>query len=678
VRAAAYHGPSTGAIVSAARSVTRPGRVLIEGVVPEVDCGRFPIKRVIGATVEVAADIFAEGHDRLAAVLRFRITGAAWQEVTMQPLANDRWQGQFTVTQLGEYEYTIVAWVDDFASWRSGLLKKVEAQQAVTSGLLEGAELIRAAAARATGLDHDWLIAQASSVGGSGEPAMRVALSRSPELEACIGRYPDRACASTYRHNLSVQVEPERAGFGAWYEMFPRSCASSPGRHGTFKDCAARVPYVASMGFDVLYLPPIHPIGVTHRKGADNTPDAGPNDPGSPWAIGAADGGHTAVHPALGNLDDFDNLVATAGAHGLEIALDLAFQCSPDHPYVREHPEWFRRRPDGTVQYAENPPKAYQDIYPLNFETTDWQALWDELKRVVLFWISHGVSIFLVDNPHTKPFAFWEWLIREVRRAHPAAIFLAEAFTRPKVMRALAKSGFSQSYTYFTWRNTKAEITEYFSELMQTETREYMRPNLFANTPDILPEYLQVGGRAAFQARLVLAATLAGSYGIYGPAFELSEARAVPGGEEYVESEKYQLRRWDLERPYTLQPLIARVNTIRRDNPALRHDARLRFCAVDNDQLIAYTKTTPDLTNILLIVVNLDPHHAHSGWVEVPLEQLGLDPAQPYQVHELLGDARYLWHGPRNFVAIDPQAAPAHILRVRHRVRTERDFDYFM
>jgi starch synthase (maltosyl-transferring) len=656
-----------------------PPRVLIEAVTPAIDGGRFPIKRVVGAEVTVTADIFAEGHDQLAAVLCFRPAGeATWSEVAMQPLVNDRWEGQFTVARLGDYEYTIVAWVDHFASWRNGLLKKFEAGQDVASELLEGAELIRQAGARAAGAERAWLEAQGAAVGGSAEAAARVAAASAAELETCMRRHPDRSSAATYASPLRVQVERERAAWGAWYEVFPRSCSPQPGRHGTFADCAARLPYVAAMGFDVLYLPPIHPIGLTHRKGANNTPGAGPDEPGSPWAIGGADGGHTAVHPALGTLADFDRLVAAARAHGIEVALDLAFQCSPDHPWVREHPEWFRRRPDGTVQYAENPPKKYQDIFPLNFETAHWRALWEELQRVVLFWVDHGITIFRVDNPHTKPFAFWEWLIREVRRDHPEVIFLAEAFTRPKVMHNLAKSGFAQSYSYFTWRNTKAEITDYFTELVRPDTREYMRANLFANTPDILPEYLQFGGRAGFQIRLVLAATLAGNYGIYGPAYELCEARAVPGTEEYLDSEKYQLRHWDLDRPDSLRTFIARVNAIRRDNPALRHDERLCFQAVDNEQLIAFFKTAPDLGNILLVVVNLDPHHAQSGWVDVPLDQLGLDAAQPYQVHELLGDAHYLWHGARNYVAIDPQAAPAQIFRVRRRIRTERDFDYFM
>ena len=653
-----------------------PPRVVIEGVTPELDGGRFPVKRVVGQTVTVGADVFAEGHDRLVAMLRFRRAGEdAWQEVPMEPRVNDRWEATFTVTELGTYEYGVHAWVDEFASWRSALGKKYDAGRDVSSELLEGAGLLERVAERASGADRQWLSAQAAVLRGSGD---RAAAALAPELAACVARHPDRAREVCYDRVLRVTVDRERAVFGAWYEMFPRSSAREPARHGTFADVEARLAYVASMGFDVLYLPPIHPIGSTHRKGRNNTPVATPADPGSPWAIGAAAGGHDAVHPDLGTLRDFDHLLAAAREHGLEIALDLAFQCSPDHPWVRAHPAWFRRRPDGTVQYAENPPKKYEDIYPLDFESADWRALWEELRRVVLFWVERGVRIFRVDNPHTKPFAFWEWLIREVRSLHPDVFFLAEAFTRPKVMRYLAKVGFSQSYTYFTWRNTKAELKEYLTELTGTVVREYMRPNLFANTPDILHEYLQLGGRPAFQIRLVLAATVGATYGIYGPAFELCERRAVPGTEEYQDGEKYELRHWDVEHADSLRPFIARVNQIRRANPAFRSNDRLRFCPIDNDRLIAYVKTSPDRANHMLVIVNLDPHHAQSGWVDVPLDQLGLDARESFQVHDLLGDARYLWQGARSFVALDPNVMPAHIFHVQRRLRTERDFDYFL
>jgi starch synthase (maltosyl-transferring) len=470
-----------------------------------------------------------------------------------------------------------------------------------------------------------------------------------------------------------------RARFSAWYELFPRSASPDAQRHGTFRDCLARLPYVSSMGFDVMYLPPIHPIGLSERKGRNNRLDPGPQDPGSPWAIGAPQGGHKSIHPELGTIEDFRALVAAARERGIEIALDIAYQCSPDHPYASEHPEWFLQRPDGSIQYAENPPKKYQDIYPFHFETPAWQALWRELKSIVDFWIGEGVCIFRIDNPHTKPFAFWEWLIGSVKAEHPDVIFLAEAFTRPKVMHRLAKLGFTQSYTYFAWRNTKHEIVEYFTELTQTPSCEYFRPNLWPNTPDILTEYLQFNGRAGFMVRLTLAATLGASYGIYGPAFELLEHEPrEPGSEEYLDSEKYQRRVWDLEQPASLAPFIARVNRIRRENVALQSDWSLRFHRIDNDALIAYSKRSDDGGNVLLCVVNLDPHHAQAGWLELDLEALDIPEGGRFQAHDLLSEARFLWQGRRNYVALDPSRGPAHVLLVRRRVRTERDFDYFL
>ena len=483
----------------------------------------------------------------------------------------------------------------------------------------------------------------------------------------------------TFDKCQAVQVEPLRARFSAWYEMFPRSAATLPDTHGTFQDVINRLPYLAEMGFDVLYLPPIHPIARTLRKGPNNTLESDPGDPGCPWAIGGKEGGHKAIHPDLGTFGDFKLLIERAAEYGIDIALDIAFQVSPDHPWVKEHPDWFRKRPDGSIQYAENPPKKYQDIYPLNYETPKWRELWQELKSVFEFWVEQGVKIFRVDNPHTKPFLFWEWLINEVKTAYPDVLFLAEAFTRPKVMYRLAKLGFSQSYTYFAWRNTKWEITQYFTELTQTPVREYFRPHLWPNTPDILTEYLQFGGRPAFMIRLVLAATLGANYGIYGPAFELCEARAKePGSEEYLDSEKYELQPWDLNRPDSLKDFIARVNRIRRDNPALQGDWSLAFHPIDNDQMICYSKHTADLANTILVVVNLNPHHTLGGWLELPLREWGLDLHQPYQVHDLLSDTRFLWQGPKNFVELNPQVAPAYIFRIRRRVRTERDFDYFM
>ena len=661
---ARFAAPARSAAVPDDVAAPDPRRVVIEDVMPSVDGGGFPAKRSVGETVEVSADIFADGHDTLAAVVRYRYAGdAIWHEEPMSALENDRWVAAFTVERLGRYEFTLSAWVDVFASWQRALDKKVAAAQEVSSELQEGAALVLAAATRAPGDDAGWLRAQAETLARPGD-AERTAAALAPALAAAMTRYADRGVVTEAGTVFAITVEPVRAAVGAWYEMFPRSASPTEGCHGTLADCAALLPYVAGLGFDVLYLPPVHPIGRTHRKGPNNTPGAEPGAPGSPWAIGAAEGGHTAIHPELGTVDDFRRLVEQARAHGLDVALDLAFQCSPDHPYVREHPEWFHWRPDGTVQYAENPPKRYQDIYPLNFEGPGWRTMWDELRRVVLCWIERGITIFRVDNPHTKPFAFWHWLIAEIHREHPEIIFLSEAFTRPKVMRYLAKAGFSQSYTYFTWRTTKAELTEYFTELTQTEVREYLRPNLFTNTPDILHAFLQTGGRPAFAIRVVLAATLGASYGIYGPAFELCEARALPQSEEYADSEKYQLRHWDRERADSLRPLITVVNAARRANPALYEQRSLRFIPTDNEQILCYAKHTADLSNIVFVVVNLDPQRAQSGWVDVPLAEYELAVDQPYEVHDLLTDARYTWRGARNYVALDPSRQPAHLFRI--------------
>jgi starch synthase (maltosyl-transferring) len=657
-------------------------RVIIEGVKPEINCGRFPVKRTVGEKVVVEADIFVDGHDVLAGrLLHRREEEPVWQEAALEPLVNDRWRGSFVVSQLGRYRYTLHAWVDHFATWRRGLQRKIEADQDVSVEMLTGIELITQASQRATDADRqrlaEWVHTLRSTQGLG--VAARLQLALDAELASLVALYPDRSFATAYGQELGVVVDREKARFSTWYEMFPRSCASQPGRHGTFKDCEARLPYIAKMGFDVLYLPPIHPIGRTHRKGRNNATAAQPGDPGSPWAIGAVEGGHKAVHPELGTLEDFRRFVAKAHEYDIEVALDLAYQCSPDHPYVREHPAWFRWRPDGTVQYAENPPKKYQDIYPFEFDTEDWQGLWEELKSIILFWIDQGVHIFRVDNPHTKPFHFWEWCIAEVKKRYPEVIFLSEAFTRPKVKYNLAKLGFTQSYTYFAWRNTKWELTQYFTELTQSEVREFFHPNVWPNTPDILTEFLQAGGRPAFILRLVLAATLGANYGIYGPAFELCEhAPREVGSEEYLDSEKYQLRHWDLERSDSLQEIIARVNRIRKENPALQSDWRLHFHNTDNEQLICYSKTTEDLTNIIVVVVNLNPSYTHAGWIDLDLERLGLDRERPYQVHDLIGDARYLWSGSRNYVEISPQVMPAHIFRVRRRVRQEQDFEYYL
>jgi starch synthase (maltosyl-transferring) len=657
-------------------------RVVIEHVRPEIDGGHFPIKRTVGELVEVTADIHTDGHDMLGAVALHRAAGETeWRAEEMRHLGNDRWAAQFRISTQEPHLYTVQAWPDAFKSWARDLKKRSGAGQDLSLEFLIGAELASAAAARADEKDAIKLrkLAAMLSEAPGKEEAGKFAIAEGEELATLMARYPDLEAATKYEKELSVTVDRERARYSTWYEMFPRSCTENASRHGTFHDCIKRLDYIAEMGFDVLYLPPIHPIGEKERKGKNNSATPGPDDTGSPWAIGSRLGGHKAIHPQLGTLQDFKELVAKAREKGLEIALDLAFQCAPDHPYVMEHKEWFRMRPDGSVQYAENPPKKYQDIYPLNFESDRARELSEELKSVVLYWIEQGVRIFRVDNPHTKPYAFWEWLIAEVREEYPDILFLSEAFTRPKVMYRLAKLGFTQSYTYFAWRNTKWDLMQYFTELTQTEVREYFRPNLWPNTPDILTEYLQYGGRSAFMIRLCLAATLGANYGIYGPAFELFENRALrPGSEEYLDSEKYQIRVWDINRPDSLKDLIARINRIRRENAALQSDASLRFHEVDNEQLIAYSKMSGDSANIILVVVNLDPHHTQSGWVELPLAQYGLEPHQEYQVHDLVTDARFLWQGPRNYVELNPHVMPAHIFRLRRRVRSEQDFDYFL
>ena len=653
-------------------------RAVIENVAPRVDQGRFPVKRTVGEKIVVEADVFTDGHDRLRAVILYRHEDEPhWREAPMEPLVNDRWRGVFQVERVGHYHYTLIAWVDGFATWRYELTRREQAED-IAVALLSGAELLVQAAVRAEGEDRDRLGNWARALRSDAGLEERSALALSDELADTMARYPDRMLATRHEPEFTAVVDREQARFSAWYELFPRSCIPEQDGHGTFRDCIGRLAEIAAMGFDIIYLPPIHPIGHTHRKGRNNTLIADPDDPGSPWAIGSEAGGHKAVHPDLGTLEDFRDFLGSARGLGMEVALDIAFQCSPDHPYVKEHPQWFRWRPDGSIQYAENPPKKYQDIYPLNFETDDWQALWEELRSVFSFWVEQGVQIFRVDNPHTKPFAFWEWVIGEIKQEHPDVLFLAEAFARPKLMYRLAKIGFSQSYTYFTWRNTKWEITHYLSELTRSDVREFFRPNFWPNTPDILHAYLQFGSRPAFMTRLVLAATLAGNYGIYGPAYELLEREPrESGSEEYLNSEKYEVRHWETGRPESLKDFIARINRIRRENPALQQDWNLEFYPVDNEQIICYGKWNEDQSSIIIGLVNLDPYHRQSGWVTLSLDTLGIDPRHPYQMHDLLTGARYLWNGERNYVELNPQGAQAHIFHLLRRVRTERDFEYF-
>jgi starch synthase (maltosyl-transferring) len=596
---------------------TRPPRIEIQAVWPRLDCGRYPAKRTAGEELEVSATVFAEGHDVVRAVVRHREPGARkWIETPMEPLVNDLWRGSFAVEKLGRWEYTVAAWIDRFASWRYELERKLAAEQDdLSAELAEGAALL-----------------------GRKTLTVADALAAQPDLP--------REAETALPEPLELIVDRERATFGAWYELFPRS-------YGGFAGVEAVLPELAELGFDVLYFPPIHPIGTTHRKGRNNALVAKPGDPGSPWAIGGTEGGHTAIAPELGTLEELESLVAAAAGHGLELALDLALQCSPDHPWLTEHPEWFSRRPDGTLKYAENPPKRYQDIYNLNFESAEWRELWRALLDVVLTWVGRGIKIFRVDNPHTKPVAFWAWLIREAQAVHPDVVFLSEAFTRPAMMATLAKAGFSQSYTYFTWRNARWELVEYMTELSRGALPEFLRPNFFANTPDILTEYLQTGGRHAFEARLVLAATLSPSYGIYSGFENLEHTAVAHGSEEYLNSEKYEVKARKLDGP--LLPLVAKLNQIRRAHPAFRRIDNLRFLDTTGESLLAYAKDD------IVVCVNLDPHAGHEGLVTIP-PHLGLPPSFP--VRDLLSGGLWQWGTGENYVKLVPGERQAHILVV--------------
>jgi len=650
-----------------ARLIDAPGRtVVIESVAPAVDGGRYAVKREVGAVFEVSADIFKDGHDLLVAYLKYRRAGErAWRETPMRHVDNDRWAGAFTLEVIGRYHYTIEALAEPFRSWLADLEKRHAGGQDLASALGEGLALIRAAAERAPAADRRALSAYADRIERAGTPAEAVALAGEVELGALMARHIDRSEATWAERELEVVVDRERARFAAWYEFFPRSGVAVD-RGATFKEAEAQLGRAAAMGFDVVYLPPIHPIGRAHRKGRNNALVAAPGDPGSPWAIGSTDGGFTAVHPDLGTLDDFDRFVEAARRLGLEVALDFAIQCSPDHPWVHEHPEWFFHRPDGTIKYAENPPKKYQDIYPLNFQYQDARSLWEEMRRILEFWIGHGVHTFRVDNPHTKPVKFWEWLVRAVQDAHPEVIFLAEAFTRPKMMKALGKAGFSQSYTYFTWRNEKQELIDYLMEITTPPVAEYFRGNLWPNTPDILHETLQRGGRPAFKMRLALAATLSSLYGIYS-GYELCENVArEPGSEEYLNSEKYEYKVRDWDAPGNLVGYVTQINRIRRENRALHLYRNLRFFGSDDPNVLFYAKMTPERDNLVFVAANLDPFATHAGLVDVPIAELGIGEHQAYRMHELITDRWFEWHGPRGYVELNPDAEPAQIFAL-HR-----------
>ncbi len=650
-------------------------RVVISSVEPQVKGGAYPIKRSVGEAVEVAAGVITDGHEVLAVELYYGHEEDREERVVRMPLRyNDEYVATFPVEKLGRYRYRVRAWLDRFATWQDQFRRRVEGgepEQELKSELQEGTAFLRRATENAEGGDARLLEAHVAAL-ESGDTT----LALQDEVAELARRHAPREGA-VESQALEVAVDPKRAIFAAWYEFFPRSTRTD-GKHGTLDDAAERLTRIKDLGFDVAYLPPVHPIGTTHRKGKDNAPTAGPDDPGSPWAIGGplgdgTMGGHKSVHPDLGGLDAFDRFVEQAEALDLKVALDIAFQTSPDHPYVEAHPEWFYHRPDGSIRYAENPPKKYQDVYPIKFEGEAAPALWQELKSVFQFWIDHGVTIFRVDNPHTKPFAFWEWCLDELRTEHPELIFLAEAFTRPKIMHELARIGFNNSYTYFAWRNTKEELTEYGRELFQTEVAEFFRPNFWPNTPDILTDYLVNGGRPAHVVRFVLAATMSPAYGVYGPPFEHVDNRQHPKREEYAGNEKYEIRSWNWNDPHSLQPLMRRVNRIRRENPALQRMRGLRFHPISHRQLLAYSRRTGN--NVILVAVNLDPHQAHDGWVELPLEELHLPADRPYEVHDLLQGEHYTWQGAANYIRLDPHVMPAHIFRLQTRVRTEEDYD---
>ena len=651
-------------VARAALPKARAPRIAIEDVYPELDCGRYPVKRELGDRIEVWADVFTEGHGLLRAAVRYAAPGAtSWQRAPMALRDNDRWQGSFEVDAIGRWRFTIEAWADRFGSWAADLVKKRDAGQPIALELREGCEIVAATARRARGPLRQQLAALLAGLGDA-DPERHLTVLLDPALREALAMLPERERIVRYDRTLEIVVERVAARFAAWYEMVPRSQGRDPTRSATFAEAEQRLPEIRALGFDVVYLTPIHPIGRVNRKGRNNATVSTPDDPGSFYAVGSVEGGHTAIHPALGTIADFRHFVAAAKALDMEVALDFAVQCAPDHPWLAEHPDWFIRRPDGSIKFAENPPKKYEDIVNVDFDSADAAALWEALRAVVLFWIEQGVTIFRVDNPHTKPLPFWSWLIETVQAAHPDVLFLSEAFTRPKVMGTLAKAGFSQSYTYFTWRNDKAELTAYLSELTQDWPHEYLRPNFFPSTPDILPPILQTGGRPAFVTRFVLAATLGAVYGIYN-GFELCEAAALPGREEYADSEKYEYKVRDWDAPGNIKDLIARVNRIRRENPALHHFKNLRFYPADSDQVLFYGKISPDRTNAVFVAVNLDPYDVHETYIDMPLDALGLPPDRPFELDDLLLGHSWPWTGRRQHLRLDPASNPVAIFRVR-------------
>lgn len=638
-------------------SIQGTSRVIIENVQPFVDGGIYPAKRTVGEQVDVTADILGDGHDHIRARVLFKkSTESAWHETEMRHLGNDFWKGTFDTTEKGIYHFKVTAWIDHFDTWYDGFKKKAAANIDVRLELREGVVYLKTLETRRLRLSH-----AIARLEGNYDEA--IAYVRSDEFAHLVHEHPLIDHATTTVREYEVVVEHKRVNFTAWYELFPRS-ASLEHRHGTFRDVIKLLPRIEAMGFDVLYLPPIHPIGKVNRKGKNNNVKAEDGEPGSPWAIGSDEGGHKAILPALGTLDDYRALIQEAKMYGLDIALDLAFQCAPDHPYVKEHPDWFKQRPDGSIQYAENPPKKYQDIYPFNFECSDWQALWMELKSVITFWIDQGVTIFRVDNPHTKPTPFWQWVIAEINKTYADIIFLAEAFTRPLIMSSLAKVGFTQSYTYFTWRVNKQEIMGYMNDLVYGPSRNYFRPNFWPNTPDILPFHLQHQGENIFILRLALAATLSSNYGIYGPAYELYDNYPLPGREEYMNSEKFEVKHYDWKRTTRMTDIITLVNRARRDNEALHSTWNMQFCHIENNFLLGYIKATTDLSNIILVVVNLDPNGTQSGYIQLPKERLKLGDQILVRVRDLITEEVYTWTQEWNFVSLDPYKMPFHLFKL--------------
>jgi starch synthase (maltosyl-transferring) len=643
---------------------TGPKRVIITNVSPRVEEGRFPAKAVEQEEISITADIFSDGHDEIAASAYVKhAKDKAWTELPMQFMVNDHWQAKLKLEKTGIYQFKIEGWVDHYTTWKKGLKKKADAGQAIAVELQIGVELLEEAAA-ASPADQAELSVWAERLKQADNPEQAVLLALSPEIAALMYRYRRPELITQYPTVYCIEAERKKAGFSTWYELFPRSAAEMPNQHGAFKDVIRLLPRVAKMGFDVLYFPPIHPIGEKNRKGRNNSLTALDGDPGSPWAIGNRLGGHKAIHPELGTLDDFKALIQEAKRLGIEIAMDIAYQCAPDHPYVKEHPQWFKWRPDGTVQYAENPPKKYEDILPFNFETEDWENLWQELKSVIDYWVAAGISVFRIDNPHTKAFGFWQWMIGEVRKKNPEVIFLAEAFTRPRIMERLGKAGFNQSYTYFTWRNTKAEIQEYMTELTKTEMRYYYRPNFWPNTPDILPPALTKGGDNAHIMRVVLAATLSSNYGLYGPVYEFGINTPHGAKEEYVDNEKYEIKHWNWNQYTRIGDIITRLNRIRRQNPALQTTWNIEFGDTSNEQIICYIKTDEATQNNLVITVNLDAFNTQGAHVKIPLAKMGIGYHEPYRVTDLLSGSVYQWLGDYNYVELNPQQMPAHIFKV--------------